>query len=170
MTKNLLNLILLFLLFVLTLFSFEKISVIADTYENSTLNLSVDVKEPIALVEINPSSIYLGEITKGYSTNFTNVTYTNKGNLKIRIKPTLNQSANPIFGYLEFNTASCSTSTSSGWYNISEWNGLTIDKPSDYNGTRSDYACIRLNLKNYNETIFGDLSLTTQLIIWIMPA
>ncbi|GIU68463.1 MAG: hypothetical protein KatS3mg093_349 [Candidatus Parcubacteria bacterium] len=159
-------LFILFLFFFVMLFFNEK--VYADSYENSTLNVSVYVKEPIARVQINPSNIYLGEITKGYATNSTNITFTNNGDLKIKIMPVLSSGANPLFNNLEFNTGTCTPSAT--WYNMSSWSGLTIDKPSEFGGTRSDYVCIRLNLKNYDGAVSGNTNLTTQLTIWVMPS
>ncbi len=146
----------------------------ADVYSNSTLNVSVDIIEPTVQIEIIPSSVYLGKITKGYATdalnldNPANITFINKGDLKISITPTLSSNVNPIFKNLEFNTASCS-STSTSWHSILSWTGLSIDRPDSYGSSKSDYSCVRLNLKNYNQTINGNESLTTQLTIWVMP-
>ena len=142
--------------------------------DSSIINVSVNLKQPTAEIQITPDTIPLGEITIGYDTNFTNITFTNIGTLPIKIFPLLQNGTNKIFNYLEFNTANCST-TSSRWYNITHYNSgtelLFIDKPDIYQGQKSDSACIRLGLDNYNDTeITSDLYLSTNLIIWIFPA
>ncbi|MEM4325876.1 MAG: hypothetical protein QXU40_01080 [Candidatus Pacearchaeota archaeon] len=137
----------------------------SDEYYNSTLNLSVFIKEPIALVEISPTSINFGEITKGYVTNFSNVSVINRGDLDIRIKPTLREGAPQIFQNLKFSSASCSN-----WYGLG-WNSSIISRAEEYgrgNGERYNF-CIRLDLRNYQEEILESANLSTELIIWIIP-
>ncbi len=139
--------------------------VYADEYENSTLNVSVYVREPIARIEISPSSINFGEITKGYFTNFTNVTIINTGDIDLKIQPALSEGANSIFQNLKFGSASCTQWSGLGW------NSSTISRAEEYGGRGSQYNfCIRLDLRNYQQEIPNNMNLSTQLIIWIMPA
>lgn len=145
----------------------------AESYSNSSssINISVNLKQPFAEIQIDPDAVSFGEITVGYNTNFTNITFTNTGSLPIKIIPLLQNGTNNIFNYLEFNTASCS---STSWYNITHYKNnslLSIDKPDAYQGNRLDSACIRLGLDSYNDTeITSDVDLSTNLIFWVMPA
>ena len=145
----------------------------ADQYQNSSIKVSVDLVEPYAIVDVSPGEINLGEITKGYATGYQNITFTNKGSLDVNLIPVLENSSNTIFNYLEFNTASCSP-TSTVWHNMSYYRTnpiLSLDRPDTYRGTNQDNACIRLNLEKYTNTIPSSISgLSENVIIWIMPA
>lgn len=147
----------------------------ADVYQNSSLIVSADISVPTAKVEISPNSISFGQVTKGYYTNYTNITFTNKGTLDITIKPLLDNNADNIFNYLEFNTASCSL-TSTVWHNISYYNSanelFSLDKINpDTLQEDKDFACLRLNLMKYNDSeIVSPSSKSTQIIFWVMPA
>jgi hypothetical protein len=146
----------------------------ADEYTNSSINVSVSISEPIARIEISPDKINLGEVTPGYYTNYTNITFVNKGTLNVSITPRLDNDASKIFTYLEFNTASCSI-TSTVWHNLEYYNTnkfLSIKKidPTTLEQYQ-DFACLRLNLAKYNDSeVTSDLDLSTNLIFWIMPA
>lgn len=127
----------------------------ADVYQNSSLTVSADISVPTAKVEISPNSIYLGQVTKGYYTNYTNITFTNKGTLDVDVIPTLENGTDKIFNYLEFNTASC-LSTSTVWHNISYYNpsklfSLNRIDPDTLEEDK-DFACLRLNLVKYNDS------------------
>lgn len=146
----------------------------ADVYQNSSLTISVDVSVPTARIEISPSSIYFGQVTKGYYTNYTNLTFTNKGTLNVSIIPLLDYNADKIFNYLEFNTASCSI-TSTVWHNIGYYNPsklFSLKKiDPDTLEEDKDFACLRLNLIKYNDTeINSSSSKSTQITFWVMPA
>lgn len=138
----------------------------ADQYQNSTINISVDVSVPIARVSISPNSIDLGQTTKGYATIPKNITITNVGDLDVTVKPLLDNNANEIFQNLKFATASCSL-----WSNISNWESSTISNSPTYGGTGSQYnLCIKLDLTNYQSNISSELTPSTNLIFWVMPA
>ncbi len=165
------------IIFIFLFFSFI-ISVIpsgnADVYQNSSLTVSADISVPTAKVEIFPNSIYLGQTTKGYYTNYTNITFTNKGTLDVNIIPILENGTDKIFNYLEFNTASCS-STSTVWHNVSYYNpsklfSLNRIDPDTFEEDK-DFACLRLNLAKYNDSeIIFPTSKSTQITFWVMPA
>ncbi|MCL5730266.1 MAG: hypothetical protein M1165_01715 [Candidatus Pacearchaeota archaeon] len=174
LSKILTYLIFIPLMLFLIMFAIPETS--ADDYYNSTVSVSVNLVEPVARVEISPDVIDLGNITKGYSTNYANLTFNNTGNFDIEIHPVLENNSSGIFNYLEFNAASCSTSSSSGWYNMSYYSNmskvlLSIDKPEIYGGQNKDYACLRLNLQKYNNTILpGETGLlSANVTFWIMP-
>jgi len=147
----------------------------ADQYNDSSISLSVNITEPIARIEISPNDINLGQLTPGYYTNYTNITFTNKGTLNVSITPQLDEGADKIFNYLEFNTASCSIS-STVWHKINYYNSsnelLSIKKiDPDTLEESKDFACLRLNLMKYNDTeITSEEDLSTNLIFWVMPA
>ena len=143
--------------------------VYASEEENMTLSISVDIKGSAISIGIDPSSIHLGEVAKGFDSRIENISVVNSGDINVKLQAVLPEGSEEIFGNLEFNTASCSTTTQSGWNKISGWSGLTVNKPSEYNGTRESYFCVKLNLKNYEGEIFESASLTTDLKIWIMP-
>ncbi|MEX0920848.1 MAG: hypothetical protein WDZ62_01135 [Candidatus Pacearchaeota archaeon] len=144
----------------------------ADNSENSTLIISADIKEPTAKIEITPSSINLGEITKGFSTdaNKTRINFTNTGDLDVNVSTLLDDGADPIFENLEFGrTDTCSSGAT--YDNISEWDGFTLNGPSEYNGVgETKETCIRLNLEDYSGEIGQTENLTTQIVFWVMPA
>jgi len=166
-------------LFVFSIFLLVSIMPSVESYkpgDNSTINVSVSLKQPFVRVEITPNEIPLGEITVGYNTNSSNVTFRNKGTLDATITPVLDVGADNIFNYLEFNKASCSQTSSSGWYNINYYQNNTffgvLSKSNIYNGNGDEgSACVRLGLDNYNDTeIASDMDLSTNLIFWAMPA
>ncbi|MDE1848994.1 MAG: hypothetical protein KGH55_03100 [Nanoarchaeota archaeon] len=162
------------LIFVPLIFFSAMPSLDADDYYNSTITVSVNLIEPVARVEISPDVIDLGNITKGYSTNYANLSFNNTGNFDIEIHPVLENNSSDAFNYLEFNTASCSTSSSSGWHNMSYYSNisnsfLSIDKPDVFGGQRTDYACLRLNLQKYGNQIDSNLTVSTDIVFWIMP-
>jgi hypothetical protein len=161
---------------VIAIFIFSVLTIIfiipegnADSYQNSSMTVSVDVLEPIAEVAISPNFIDFGKITKGYETNYTNISFTNRGDLDINIIPVLEHGIDDVFNYTEFATASCST-----WHNLSYYgnhNLLTINKPENYNGERTNFACMKIDLSNYAKEISSDrLDLNAQITFWIMPA
>jgi hypothetical protein len=138
------------------------------------LNVSVNILEPpqhVLRVEISPDNINLGNILPGYNSNYSNITFTNKGDLKAIIYPKLNSNHDDVFNYLEFNTASCSP-TSTVWHNISYYLNesnkfLIINKPSTLGGERIDNACIRLRLEDYDNPISPGLK-STQITFLVM--
>lgn len=167
-------------LFVLISFSLFSIPFV-ESYkpgDNSTVNVSVNLKQPFVRVDISPNAIPLGEITVGYNTNSSNVTFVNKGTLDATVTPVLETGANNIFNYLEFNKASCSTTSSSGWNNVSYYANVNntffgvLSKSSIYKGTGDQGSvCVRLGLDNYvGDEIASDIDLSTNLIFWAMPA
>jgi len=136
----------------------------ADEYNNLSLNVSVSIREPVAEVEINPTAINLGSITRGYATDFRNITIINRGDLDVKVKPVLS-SQNNIFLNLKFATASCSS-----WSNISSWTSSKIEKPDEYGGETDYHFCIKLDLEDYDEEIESDMDLTEEVTFWVMPA
>jgi len=142
----------------------------SDEFSNSTIRIHVNIVEPVTRVEILPNDIYLGNVTRGYNTTLANITFSNKGTLDLKVVPILSTNANEIFNYLEFGTATCYT-----WHNISYYSNLSrtflsIDKPSEYGGTNSKSACMRIDLSDYNKTIPSNMEISTELTFWIMPA
>ena len=144
--------------------------------DNSSIQVSVNVTQPFVKIQVTPNQVSLGETTLGYNSDISNITFINKGTLDTTITPVLDNGADPLFNYLEFNTASCSTTTSSGWHNITYYNSNSLfgvlSKSSTYNGDgEQDSACIRLGLDSYNgPELNSDLSLSTKIIFWAMPA
>ena len=147
----------------------------ADVYQNSSIIISADIYIPTAKVNVSPSYIDLGQVTKGYATDFKNITVTNIGDLDIKINPVLEASANNFFNYLEFNTASCSP-TSTVWHNVSYYDthnlSSTISPPTTIGGIDGEQynVCIKLDLTNYQEPIIANSNLMTNLTIWVFPA
>ncbi|MEK6826909.1 MAG: hypothetical protein AABX99_00295 [Nanoarchaeota archaeon] len=159
------------------LFSFLVISMTpsVESYkpgDNSTINVSVSLKQPFVRVEITPNEISLGEITLGYDSNFSNITFINKGTLDASVTPVLDIGANTIFNYLEFATASCATYHNMSYYSVNTTLLGVLSKSNIYNNTgEEDSACVRLGLKDYaGDEIASDMNLSTNLIFWAMPA
>ena len=138
-------------------------SVSADNYQDGQLTVSVDIMEPYALIEISPSSVYLGQVTKGYESSVQNITARNLGTLNARIQPMLSNSANNFFNYLQFASASCSS-----WSNLSKWTSSIIYG----NGKSGDtyHFCMKLDLGDYDQSINQNMmNLTTDLTFVAMP-
>ena len=153
---------LLFFVLFFPIFNFYDVS--ADSYTNSTLNVSAYVVEPTSSVDISPSTIYLGEITKGYSTGLQNITLTNSGSLDIKIQPVLDSSANSVFQNVKFGSATCST-----WTSIGNWISGKISKPVNYGGVSNYNFCIKLDLGSYTQEITNNQNLSKKITLWIMP-
>jgi hypothetical protein len=116
------------------------------------LNVSVNILKPSLIVEISPEEISLGNVMPGYDGNPSNITFTNKGEMDVRLYPRLESGAEDFFNYLKFSKDGCST-----WHNFSYYNStrelLSINKPNILNGERTGGACIRLELSDYKKSI-----------------
>ncbi|VVB80592.1 Uncharacterised protein [uncultured archaeon] len=151
-------------LLVIFLVLFGASLVSADEYRDGSLTVSVDVLEPYALIEISPSSVYLGQVSPGYESAVQNITARNLGTLNARIQPRLSLNASDFFNYLQFASASCSS-----WSNISKWTSSIIYG----NGKSGDtyHFCMKLDLGDYDQEIGSDVyNLTTDLTFVAMPA
>jgi hypothetical protein len=136
----------------------------ADDYQDGQLSVSVDILEPYALIDISPSSIHLGQVTKGYETSVQNITARNLGTLNVRIQPSLKYDADNFFNYLEFASASCST-----WSNITRWTSSIIYGQGKSGDTY--HFCMKMDLGDYESVISQDFrNLTTELTFSAMPA
>ena len=152
--------------FVFTFLIFNATSFVnADEYENTTLNISVYVHEPVARINVSPSSIYLGNVTKGYSTNFENITLTNLGDLDIRVQPVLSRDANSIFQNIKFASSSCSS-----WTPIGNWTSARIQRAENNQSPTRYNFCVKIDLTDYQEPISQNENLTTNVILWVMPS
>jgi hypothetical protein len=143
----------------------------ADSLDYS-LNISVNILPiivPTLRVEISPNNINLGNVRPGENGNYSNITFINKGELKAIIYPTLTINADPVFNYLEFQTTSCSPSSS--WHNFGYYNStdplISLSKPSSGEETM-DSACIRLGLKNYSGPTISPGLKSTQVTFLVM--
>lgn len=139
----------------------------SDEFSNSTIHLSVNIAEPIAMVNISPNDIYFGEITKGYETAPKNITVTNIGTIDVKITPVLDNGADELFNNLKFASASCSS-----WYNASRWNSSIISHSANYSNRNGEVypLCIKLDLTNYESEIIQNKTLSANLTFWVMPA
>ncbi len=159
-----------FLLFSMTYFCS---SGSADTYTNSSLTVSVNISQPTAMIEIFPNNINLGETTAGYETISKNITIKNVGDLDLKLSPILEENADKIFDYLEFATDDdCSTWHNVTYYRSHNLTSSTLNPPTTYRGGDGDQynSCIKLDLTDYPDTITSGLNLSTNLILWVMPA
>lgn len=136
----------------------------ADNYSNSTLSVSANITEPVASVEISPTNIDFGRITKGYSTNYSNITIKNTGDINVRVRPMFS-SGDYLFNYLKFSTASCSS-----WSGISTWQSAIISHSPVYgSGNGEEYHfCMKLDLSDYNDSISSHKS-SANITFWVMP-
>jgi hypothetical protein len=159
-----------FWIFIFVLVGFMSL-VFADKYENSNLKVTADVKEPFARIEISPDEVYLGETTRGYTTEAVKIEVVNLGTIDISIKPMLKAGANSLFENLVFSsTATCASNSTCiriGNYSTS------IAKSGKYGSdfkTRSFYLKLDLRDYNFNGNIEQDYNLSTNVIFWVMPA
>lgn len=136
----------------------------ADDYQDGKLSISVDILEPYALIEISPSSVYLGQVTPGYESSVQNITARNLGTLNARIQPSLKYDSDNFFNYLQFASASCSS-----WSNITRWTSSIIYGQGKSGSTY--HFCMKMDLSEYDRSVSQDLmNLTTDLTFIAMPA
>jgi hypothetical protein len=139
----------------------------SDELSNSTIKISANLVEPIAMINISPNNIFLGEVTRGYETDFKNITIMNIGTMDVKLSPILESNSDAIFQNLKFASSSCSS-----WSNVSHWNSSIISHSKNYTnkGGETYNFCIKLDLTDYNSTISVSKNLSTNLTLWIMPA
>lgn len=139
----------------------------SDEYYNSTLKVSANLVEPIAMVNISPNNVFLGEITRGYETNYQNITIVNTGTMDVKISPMLDNNADTVFQNLKFASSSCST-----WSNISHWNSSIISHSKNYTSRNGEVYnfCMKLDLTDYENIVSVNKNLSTNITFWIMPA
>ena len=153
------------IIFSLIIFSW---SVLADNYENSTVKISVDIVEPFSKIEISPSQIDLGSVTKGYATEAIKINVTNKGTLDLKIQPMLKEDANRIFENLVFSsTATCASENTC--IKIGNYS-FDLNRPNEIGDSTMKSFYLKLDLRDYNKEISSDLSgeLSTDLVFWVM--
>jgi hypothetical protein len=141
---------------------------IADECTNSSLDVSANLIEPYAMINITPAHISLGNVTKGYTTDAVKINVTNLGILDISVRPVLSSNANSIFENLVFSsTSTCASNTTCikiGDYSFDVDGSGSMGSDFD---TNSFY--LKLDLRNYNKTISSDQNLETNVIFWVMP-
>lgn len=136
--------------------------VFAEEYDNSTITFSANIFEPVASINA-PREVFLGDITKGYETNATQVIITNTGNLDITVTPLL-ASPNAIFENLYFSTTKTGTYRKIGSFS------MNVSRPNIYGGEEEEDFYVKLNLENYDEEINTDrMGYSSEVILWVMP-
>jgi hypothetical protein len=139
----------------------------SDEFSNSTMKVSANLVEPIAMVNISPDNIFLGEITRGYETEYKNITITNIGTMDVKVSPILDENTDIVFQNLKFASSTCSS-----WAYISHWNSSMISHSKNYtnkNGGVYNF-CIKLDLTDYDNVILNNKNLSANVTFWIMPA
>lgn len=129
---------------------------------NATMTVEVDLVgfnetlTPDVSIEV-PEHVFLGNLTKsGLVSDEVKVEINNTGKVNITITPQLKDSSEKILSYLFFRTRKSSSNTElNKFYKIGDYN-LDIEKPSS-GGKRSEYCYMRLDLKDYSESINQDM-------------
>ncbi len=108
--------------------------------QDEELTLEANLIGPIVMIEA-PDNVFLGNVSKGENSDWTNITITNKGNVKVFISAEIISMQHNIFEYLEFDT------TTESIRNITSFN-TTIAKPPQ-GGIINKIIDLRLNLEDY---------------------
>lgn len=121
--------------------------------QSEEMTVEANIFANIETVSIQiPDYVFLGNVTKGESTNKMRIEINNTGNTDITVTPSVKNSSEVIFNYLYFGTAACANSCEKiGNYSIN------IDKPTLSAGYRNASVYMKLDLTNYPEDIPQDM-------------
>jgi hypothetical protein len=134
------------------LFLFFLIFIIPQTIaDTNIMSVESNIIRGTASVSV-PDTIFLGNVTRGYSIRSDKVYINNTGNVDITVTPQLENSSEEIYSNLYFST----TTTESSFRKIGNFS-LNLSKPDVLGGVESDYIYIKLDLTNYNKTVPSDL-------------
>tara|TARA_Y100000034_G_C6865103_1_gene394194 strand:+ start:745 stop:1227 length:483 start_codon:yes stop_codon:yes gene_type:complete len=120
---------------------------------DDVMTVEANIFAYVASVEV-PESVFLGNLTKGYETelNSSNKIYINNtGTMGITVTPELVNSSEIIFSYLYFNRILSGDFERIGNYS------LDIDQPSEPGGKEVGSFYMKLDLRNFNESIEEDM-------------
>jgi hypothetical protein len=130
------------------------------TAESASMTVRANILADTISIEV-PDSIFLGNVTSGFSTDYQKVDINNTGTTNVRITPRLENSSEEIFNYTYF-----ARRTTEDFVKIGDFS-LNISKPSSLGGKRSDYCYIKLDLTNYGSRINQNLlDYRTNVIFW----
>ncbi len=119
--------------------------------ENPVMHVSADILESTIGITI-PNSIEIGSIASGYLSNRTDLDIKNIGTVDVVVSPEVvfdeaNTGAYEIFTNLAFKNILSDTLKTIGEYS------LTISKPSEVGGTRTERVYMYLDLINYSGNV-----------------
>lgn len=128
-------------------------SVVAD---NDVMTVEANIikaagNEEIIRVQV-PDYLFFGNVSIGEKSEELKVYVNNTGNVDIKVKPRLTNSAEKIFNNLYFRKFKTSNGTAVAFTRIGDFQ-LDIDKPSSGQDYNDEYFYIILDLTNYTETI-----------------
>jgi hypothetical protein len=126
---------------------------------NDKLTIGANINSPILMISVNEDYLNLGNITPGYITNSKQFNVINEGTADVTIQPQVD-SPDGIFSNLFF-----ATSNSSTYKKIGDFTG-NISKSSILGGTNQEDFWVKLDLKNYNGSVTGNLS--TDITFFVM--
>jgi hypothetical protein len=156
--------------FVLIFLVVGSVLVIAeDKVFEASLDIEVETTETILAVNLSKNYVNLGETTAGYQTNPDNFTITNIGTRDFYITSSVQEDSSVFLrNFLRLNRyANCATN---GWNNLTKFD-LMLDKPFEYGGVGEPHTiCVKLDLRDLEENIVANETLTTELTFWITPA
>src|SRR3989344_3420316 len=116
---------------------------------NSNVDFVADVYAPRTSIQIT-NSIYMGNISKGYSTDKTRVDINNTGDVAVMVTPQLSNSSEEIFSNLYFKRIQSDPFARIGNFS------LNISKPSSMGGVKESSFYVKLDLTGYTGTISAD--------------
>lgn len=138
---------------------------IAGVFAQEDLEVIVDLLEPIVCLEVEDSSLYLGQVTRGYHAT-GNTTMRNCGNVRSTVTASIPGDANQFFENLRLNShAGC---IDAGWRHWGEFSRI-LQGPSSVGGSDGQETdlCVRLDLTEYEGPIEADETISTDVTFWI---
>src|SRR3989344_6074882 len=130
---------------------------------NSNVDFVADVYAPRTSIQIT-NSIYMGNISKGYSTDKTRVDINNTGDVAVKVTPQLSNSSEEIFSNLYF-----ARRTTEPYGKIGNFS-LNISQPSSLGDVTDEYFYVKLDLTGYTGTISADkLGHKAQVVFYALP-
>jgi len=135
----------------------------AQETEAAKMKVEVNIFAPVIKISV-PESVFLGNITKGYSTDRVRIDVNNSGTTGVILIPRLAEGSNSIFRNLLL-----ARRTTEKFVQIGDFN-MSISKPSSFGKTESDYFYIKLDLSDYEGEIRNDkIGEKADVIFWAIP-
>ena len=146
----------------------------AETSENDTMTVEVDLVDfttPLEFVGVQiPDHVYIGNLSKkDMVSEEIGIYINNTGNVDITVTPELKDSNEKIFSYLYFRFQKTVNKTDVKQERIGNWS-LAIEKPDEGDDYKRAHFYMQLNLKDYPEEIKQDImGHTAEIVFYAMP-
>lgn len=148
---------------VLLVVAFFLLFVIVFVSAANNVDFIADVRAPKTSIQIT-SSIFMGNVSKGYSSDDISVDINNTGDVAIKVTPQLSNSSDEIFSNLYFKRIQSDPYAKIGNFS------LNISQPSSFGGIRASSFYVKLDLTGYTGTISADqIGRRAQVVFYALP-